>query len=596
MEGRLDHYELLGVDASATADEMKLAYRKQALIWHPDKNPTRVDEATERFKALQEAYNTLTDPRERAWYDAHKDQILNGKKSEVELWSYFSNSAYSEGFTDGPLGFFTVYRDLFESLSRSENIEAEKKSAVSRPSFGVSDSEDSQVLAFYNYWSEFVTIKVFSSADLYNPAEGPNRRVRRLIEDENKKERLKAKRAYNEQVRNLIDYLKRRDPRFITIQEQIRNAQEKKANDERVKREEAERVYKELKEEHRRKEQAKYAKMAEQEGVYEVEDDFDIFSCAVCRKNFQNENQWLNHEQSKKHRQAVAELELEVKLPEDTQEAVVKPKLSKKQKKRQKERLREEAKAEGGDEDKEEQKDSDAEDDEGPKRQLRKQRRKPKGKQDDADEAKEDLEPEESKKPQVKQTKKQKGKAKEEVKEDLESEESKKPQPKMTKKQRNKAKVEVKEDLEPEGTGKSQPKQTRKQKGKAKDDDREDLEEESKIPQSKPKRKGRAKNDSESESEDLEDNEEDEESKQPQKETRQKARAETPNDQEASPSKSDDKQTSKMGKAKLKREKKKARAAAGQQSMNCVQCNEEFDTRNKLFTHLSVTGHAKALS
>mmetsp|Transcript_24208 Transcript_24208/g.43037 ORF Transcript_24208/g.43037 Transcript_24208/m.43037 type:complete len:512 (+) Transcript_24208:6-1541(+) len=511
MEGRLDHYELLGVDTSATQDDLKLAYRKQALIWHPDKNPNNVHEATERFKMIQEAYNTLTDPRERAWYDAHKEQILHGKKSEVDLWPYFSSSAYPEGFTDGPLGFFTVYRDLFESLSRSENVEVDKKNAVSRPSFGTAETEEAQVLAFYSYWSEFVTVKAFTNADLYNPADGPNRRVRRLIEDENKKERQKAKRAYIELVRNLVDYLKKRDPRYLAIQEQIRRTQEKKAADEKRKKDEADRLYKEAKEEHRRLEQERYAAMAaEEEEEEEEEEELDVFGCAVCRKQFQNEKQWLNHEKSKKHRQAVAELELEVKLPEDTQEAVVKPKLSKKQKKRQKERLREETKDEADDDVVEEE-----EDEEEVKRPQKKQGKKNTQREEEIndDASPKDEDEEEIKRPQKKQKKGKPEQVKENQEEEEPEEESKRP---LTKKQRRKAKAE-----------------------------------------------------------------------EAAKEPKPPAPAPAPVEEEG--------KGPKMGKAKLKREKKKLKEAGGQ-SMKCAGCGEEFDTRNKLFTHINDTGHAKPLN
>ena len=67
MEKR-DYYEILGVQKSATADELKKAYRKIALKYHPDKNPGD-KEAEEKFKEAAEAYDVLSDPNKRAKYD-----------------------------------------------------------------------------------------------------------------------------------------------------------------------------------------------------------------------------------------------------------------------------------------------------------------------------------------------------------------------------------------------------------------------------------------------------------------------------------------------------------------------------------------------
>ena len=67
MEKR-DYYEILGVQKNATSDELKKAYRKMALKYHPDKNPGD-KEAEEKFKEAAEAYDVLSDPDKRAKYD-----------------------------------------------------------------------------------------------------------------------------------------------------------------------------------------------------------------------------------------------------------------------------------------------------------------------------------------------------------------------------------------------------------------------------------------------------------------------------------------------------------------------------------------------
>jgi len=62
-------------------NKIRLAYRKQALLHHPDKNPDRVEEATERFKHIGEAYSVLRDPQQRAAYDTSYSRVSNSGNS-----------------------------------------------------------------------------------------------------------------------------------------------------------------------------------------------------------------------------------------------------------------------------------------------------------------------------------------------------------------------------------------------------------------------------------------------------------------------------------------------------------------------------------
>ncbi len=73
-----DYYEILGVDRSAGADELRRAYRRLAHQYHPDKNPDD-PQAAERFKEASEAYAVLSDPEKRATYDRFgHDGIIGG--------------------------------------------------------------------------------------------------------------------------------------------------------------------------------------------------------------------------------------------------------------------------------------------------------------------------------------------------------------------------------------------------------------------------------------------------------------------------------------------------------------------------------------
>lgn len=61
------HYEVLCLPKEATGSEIKKAYRRLALQWHPDKNLENLIEAKEQFQLVQNAYEVLSDPQERAW-------------------------------------------------------------------------------------------------------------------------------------------------------------------------------------------------------------------------------------------------------------------------------------------------------------------------------------------------------------------------------------------------------------------------------------------------------------------------------------------------------------------------------------------------
>jgi molecular chaperone DnaJ len=67
---KMDYYEVLQVERTASDAELKAAYRKLAMQWHPDRNPNNPD-AEEKFKACSEAYQVLSDPDKRAAYDRY---------------------------------------------------------------------------------------------------------------------------------------------------------------------------------------------------------------------------------------------------------------------------------------------------------------------------------------------------------------------------------------------------------------------------------------------------------------------------------------------------------------------------------------------
>ena len=72
-----DLYNILGVSKDATPAQIKSAYRKLSVKWHPDKNQDKIDEATQKFTEITDAYSILNDPNKRKMYDVHGYDFVN---------------------------------------------------------------------------------------------------------------------------------------------------------------------------------------------------------------------------------------------------------------------------------------------------------------------------------------------------------------------------------------------------------------------------------------------------------------------------------------------------------------------------------------
>ncbi|KAK6528570.1 hypothetical protein TWF281_009810 [Arthrobotrys megalospora] len=322
-----DFYTLLGVDSNADQDEIKKAYRKKALELHPDKNVNNVEAATKLFSEVQAAYEVLSDPQERAWYDSHKDQILredtdltgdgtvsssrpeNVTLTAPELLQKFSLfSSRMDTSDSNPKGFFSTASQIFETLAREEESAASKLELdiPYYPSFGNSKSDyQDSVRVFYTVWTGFSTLKTFSWEDKYRYKDAPDRRVKRLMEKENKKFRETAIREFNDTVKQFVLYIRKRDPRYLPNfqTDKERDAASREASKDQSRRARLENAaklasYKE----------ADWSKT--KEVVYDDETDEEDeedeepaveFECVACNKTFKTEKQLEMHEKSKKH-------------------------------------------------------------------------------------------------------------------------------------------------------------------------------------------------------------------------------------------------------------------------------------------------------
>ena len=377
-------YELLGIEQSASAADIKKAYRLQARKYHPDKNGN-TEAATRHFQAINNAHTVLSDPHERAWYDDHRDQILFGNddangnggvdgdgtpsNQAFDAVSYMSPFAF-RGFSSdesNTKSFWSVYGRAFAEIDRQEELASKRRPQgkgkaklsefVSRPAFGSADTPEADVKVFYASWRSFSTRKNFSWKDEWDTRDAPARRVRRAMEKENTKKRNAAKRKFVDSIHNLVRFVSRRDPRVKAYREREVKAREereaKMAADREAKKNEKRRLMDEWRVENSKREAERRLKEASAIAAGETMDKefnladeligasmeqdgnesrdsgesdeeeyhytsitgrnmISLHECVACKRTFKTEKQWLNHERSRKHKEAVKQLRKEL--------------------------------------------------------------------------------------------------------------------------------------------------------------------------------------------------------------------------------------------------------------------------------------------
>ena len=93
-----DFYEVLGVDKNANLSEIKAAYRKQALKWHPYRNKS--PEATEKFKEINKAYETLSDSKKKQTYDQYGPEAFSRAGSANQPGGGYGQSPFTYTYTN----------------------------------------------------------------------------------------------------------------------------------------------------------------------------------------------------------------------------------------------------------------------------------------------------------------------------------------------------------------------------------------------------------------------------------------------------------------------------------------------------------------
>lgn len=313
---------------------IKKAYRRKALELHPDRNYGNVEEATKLFAEVQVAYEVLADPQERAWYDSHSEAFLGTNGGfEGDQHSYnirittaddilkiFSKFSPRMEFSDSSTGFFGGLRDQFDQIALEERLACqwEDQEIVDYPSFGsCNDDFETVVRPFYAAWTGFSTRKSFAWKDVYRYSEAPDRRVRRLMEKENRRLRDESIREFNDAVRSLVAFVKKRDPRYkanaqseLQRQETLRQSVAAQAARSRT-------INQAKMREHVVPQWAQSEEPAAEEDEESSESEIESFECVACHKHFKSQKQFEAHERSKKHLKAVKQLRREMLLQDE---------------------------------------------------------------------------------------------------------------------------------------------------------------------------------------------------------------------------------------------------------------------------------------
>ncbi|MBI1745137.1 MAG: J domain-containing protein [Acidobacteria bacterium] len=137
MTNKRDYYQTLGVDRKAGAEELKRAYRKLALKWHPDRNKS--SEAGERFREINQAYEILSDSEKRAAYDQFGRAAFEPGARPTRQGPYGETYTYrthrpKQGAEDFEFGGFSDPFSIFEQFFGGSSPFARRET---RPTYGI---------------------------------------------------------------------------------------------------------------------------------------------------------------------------------------------------------------------------------------------------------------------------------------------------------------------------------------------------------------------------------------------------------------------------------------------------------------------------
>jgi curved DNA-binding protein len=168
-----DYYQILGLSRNASAEEIRKAYRKLAMQYHPDRNPDD-KQAEERFKEINEAYQVLNDPQKRAHYDrvgsAYSNWQRRGAPSGGFDWSQWASGA--------PGGTRVEYGDLNDLFGRDSGLFSDFFRTLFGGGMGAAGTQTSRTAPGYQQEVEISLEDAFKGIRMQLQADGKRKQVR----------------------------------------------------------------------------------------------------------------------------------------------------------------------------------------------------------------------------------------------------------------------------------------------------------------------------------------------------------------------------------------------------------------------------------
>jgi len=260
-----DPYEIMGLNNlrwRATDDDIRVAFRKLVIIYHPDKmeQNERTEGDDEIFKKISKANDTLTDPKKRRALDStdeFDDSIPTGNEKG---------------------DFFAVFSPVFHRFSRWSITQP-------APLLGEISLSYEETMKFYEFWYSFKSWRDFSFEDEYDVNDAESRDERRWMERQNERERRKHKKEESARIFKLTETAERLDPRIKKQRDELLNEKKKR---------------KDMKNEYARKQKEEVEKKAQMEReLKEQEDKKKAEELEIQKKQRQNEAKKLKNLRSK---------------------------------------------------------------------------------------------------------------------------------------------------------------------------------------------------------------------------------------------------------------------------------------------------------